>query len=228
MSDHRAEPTAAELLGELRAVTADLDRYIQARAAEVAGPQIAAARHDAATTIANVTDSLGRDLQHERDLTAELRRQVEAMERSYFRALAALNETGAAWYRTPHRGVPDEPDVTEPAEQILHWLDLVIPPWPDGHQLIAGGNCVIFHAPLKPDRTAVDYETHPNPYSRNIPLGALIRALQAVARSDPAGTAADVILTARNVLIGHELPGMAESARREDQVMAELDRERDR
>ncbi len=227
MSDHGyREPTLAELLAELRGVTADLGAYIERQANAIAAPRISAAEHAAETRIANVTDALGRDLQLERDLTAELRRQVDGMERAYYRALAALNSTGAAGYRSPHHGVPGEPHASDPAGQILHWLDQVIPPWPDGHELIAGGNCVIFVSPAKPNRTAVDYETHPNPYSRSIPLGALIRALQAVARCDPNEHAGDAIIAARNVLVGNQLPLAAESARREDQVMADLDRER--
>lgn len=62
------------LVAGLRDVTAHLDVYIEQRAAELAQPLITAAVASAAKRIAEVGDQL----RQEKNLTAELRRQVKS------------------------------------------------------------------------------------------------------------------------------------------------------
>lgn len=68
--------SAAGLAGQLRAVIADLDGYIERRAAELAAPGIAGAREQAAAEAGRLRAELARS----EDLVAELRKRIEGLE----------------------------------------------------------------------------------------------------------------------------------------------------
>ncbi|MGH3409453.1 MAG: hypothetical protein ACRDRJ_44220 [Streptosporangiaceae bacterium] len=70
------EGSAAGLAGQLRAVIADLDGYIEQRAAELAAPGIEGAREQAAAE----TRRLRAELTRREDLVAELRKRIEGLE----------------------------------------------------------------------------------------------------------------------------------------------------
>ncbi|HEY3958615.1 MAG TPA: hypothetical protein VGM53_35070 [Streptosporangiaceae bacterium] len=70
------DDSAAGLAGHLRAAIADLDGYIERRAAELAAPHIADARARAPAEAGQLRAELGR----RGDLVAELRQRIEGLE----------------------------------------------------------------------------------------------------------------------------------------------------
>lgn len=77
------DPVGMIYLAEL---TANLQRHIEERAAELAAPQIAAAEKAAADRVSETEAELTATRQRSRDLEAELRRQMTAVERNSGRA----------------------------------------------------------------------------------------------------------------------------------------------
>ncbi len=206
-------------LTQLRTMIADLDGYIERRAQQIAGPRIAVVEETSAAMVDQAR--LEQDQQHQRDsdLIAEFRRQIAGLERRLQRAQAQLRASGAAVYgRWPD--LDGEPSASDPAAQVLRWLGQLMPPWPADQQLLA--SVTSFRAPFDA-RVATDYECHPSPSSRNLPLGALFRALEAVAGHDPYASAHDVLIAVRNVMAGHGVAEAAAGIAEQDRRMAELD-----
>ncbi len=214
-------PDVDELLGTLTRITTDLEGHIERRAAAIAGPRIAEVEARTAAAVAEVVEE--RDLLQRRldDVLAEVRRRIASLERQNQRYMAQLRTSGLPQFFSERaaRDLPGDPPATEPATQILTWLDAIMPAWPEDQELGASVTC--YRAPFGA-RTAVDFECHPGPSSRNIPLGALIRALQAVARHDPHASALDVVFAVRNVLAGHRVAEIADGLAAADRAEAEL------
>lgn len=111
------------------------------------------------------------------------------------------------------------PATVGPGAEVRAWLDMLMPPWPADQHVVMAGQA--WRMPLH-GGTAADCELHPDVWSRTLPVGALIRALHAVA--DTGGPAAELV---RDVLVAHRIPDAAAGRKREDDTMAALDAERD-
>jgi DNA-binding winged helix-turn-helix (wHTH) protein len=79
---------ALDLVEELRGTIANLGTYIEARAAELATPRIAAIRQDAEQRVAELTRQLAVERERRKDLQIETRRQVRVLEQQLARAQA--------------------------------------------------------------------------------------------------------------------------------------------
>ncbi len=211
--------TSDVLADRLARMIGDLDGYIERRAREIADPLIAEAEARAHAAIAeNDADSAAR-ARRDSDLIAEMRRQITTLDRSCQRAWAQLRESGARIYGRVAE-VPGEVRADNPAGQILHWVGQIMPEWPDDQELHS--SITSYRGPFGVNRTAVDFECHPSPSSRGFPVGAFIRAVQAVATHDRDATATDVIVTVRNVLAGNNVAQVADSIADNDRRMADL------
>jgi len=70
---------------------------------------------------------------------------------------------------------PQLAEDSDPAE-ILAWLDALVPPWPLGQTVAMAGQ--LWRGPAY-GGTAVDFEVHPDPSSRTVPVGALVDGIRA-------------------------------------------------
>lgn len=205
-----------ELLGQLRAAIADFESLVTRRATEIAGPRIEAAEREAHRQVAMIESQASIRAGQDAAVIAELRRCLAVQERIHRRAAAALRASGAPTYARDLGQVPGEPAATDPAGQILRWLGQLMPDWPADEVLGMAGYC--FRRRLDA-QTADDVHTHPTPFSRTMPVGALIRALQVVALHDPTAAAADVVVAVRNVLLGHGVDEQAAHRQQEDETL---------
>lgn len=98
----------------------------------------------------------------------------------------------------------------ELADRIRAWLAGVIPPWPEDQALTVAGH--FFRGPVY-GGTAVDFDCHPDPHSRTMPVGALIRALAAALDFGGPDTARAVAaaLTANGVDLPERVTGDAQT-----------------
>lgn len=108
-----AATTAERLAADLRAATADLDGYIQRRAAEMAAPLIEEARDQAAAEVAGARA----DAQRKDDLIAELRRRVQALERQCERWREATGVRAPEMARLADDPAPPQP-LSHPPERL--------------------------------------------------------------------------------------------------------------
>lgn len=175
-----------------------------------------------------VRDQLETDLASARmradDLAAEMRRQLAVKERMYERAAAALRESGRSDYGRAPDGVEGEPPASDPAAQVVHWLDGVVPPWPADRMVFYMGDLMAV-TNLEGDRRGYNadlQDLHPNGASRTVPVGALVLALKVVAAARADQSTGDTLRHVRNLLIGYGVPGRAEHDRDQDAVQAKL------
>lgn len=95
---------------------------------------------------------------------------------------------------------------------VVSWLDDLVGTWPDDHDVVIAGQLV--EGP-RSGGTAPDFEWKE---STNLPIGALVDALRAVARQG--GPAAEVV---RAILAERGVPASAAYRARERKFMADLD-----
>ncbi len=155
-------------------------------------------------------DELNRQLrnakQRHEDVLTEIRKQFGRLSLNYQRAAAALRASGDPEYRWGKRSdVAGEPPAKEPGEQILHWLEQLMPASPDGRHVFLLGDLMVTANP-EGDLRGNEAEMHPLGRSRVVPISALVEALAVLARVAVDDTAAQLQVKVRNVLVGHGVP----------------------
>ncbi len=84
--------TEQTLAARLATMIDDLQQHIEARAAEIAGPQIAAAEQEADRVIAEVRAAAAHQKRRHDDLETELRRQLDAAVKSRDREVGEVKQ----------------------------------------------------------------------------------------------------------------------------------------
>uniref|UniRef100_UPI003F49185F DNA translocase FtsK n=1 Tax=Streptosporangium sp. CA-235898 TaxID=3240073 RepID=UPI003F49185F len=97
--------TTHDLADSLRAVTADLDDYIERRAQEIVAPRIAQAESAAAARVAELESTAAAERQRHEDLLAEVRRQFAVIESKHDRL----------WWLSQY--------LPEPLRLLVRWLE---------------------------------------------------------------------------------------------------------
>lgn len=122
MAEERAGGAGVELadvLAALRHIVGDLDGYLERRAAEMAAPRIAEAEADAQRRIGEK----GQELERERDLTAEMRRQIIALVKMSDGLRARLDEAGVRGLAVRQRADDDRAALRELLGSIWLYVD---------------------------------------------------------------------------------------------------------
>lgn len=124
-------------LSQLATMIADLDSYIERRAAERAAPAIDAARAEAADTVRQADAELTRRA----DLVAELRRRVKILERGRDQAVRDLAAIYAATSDPAVRALAARhvpiPGAVAFCDEIIHWREVA-----EGDRVLHAGDLV--------------------------------------------------------------------------------------
>jgi hypothetical protein len=213
--------TLTDGLQHLVRVAGGISEHVEARAAELTEDRVQVMMAEHARQRAKMEQTI----QLAEDRSTELRGQIDMIERNYRRAAAALRASGITGVQGRAGGdVADEPSSDRPGEQIVFWLDRVMPPWPEDRELVMAGYCMTGVLEGEPKDNAA--EIRPAGVSRVVPLGALITALKAVADIEPDATGRRAQTVIRNVLAGHGVPEAAERLHRSDGIQGGLQKRR--
>lgn len=196
--------------GTVAAAAAGFDELVDERVQERVAALMSQHADGYESQIDELNATLAREKERLTDVVAELRRQIRSRDRLYDRAVAVLREAGRTEFGRSTGGVDGEPSASDPAGQIMYWLDLAVPPWPEGRMLYLLGTLAVT-TNLEGHLGGNDTTVHPDARSsRPVPVGALVRALQTFVSAPADQPSAQTVVEVRNLLVGLGMPGAVE------------------